>query len=220
MFKSKKLGVFIVVYCALLYFIWAAAEFGVVAKIETSYGYGDAYIIKELVMKPLIWFVPAIILLSRFNEYMFIKKEELFSFKRSFLDFDKIFVLFTALHLIMSYIVNDGRIVISPDFSWVAAFKAVSIGFSEEMVFRGWLLNATLKENNKCRAVAINAVLFLAVHFGVWIRQGYFIAQITSGSFLQIVILSVLFSLTFIKSRSVIVPALIHGYWDFLCYLL
>ncbi|MDE6780102.1 MAG: CPBP family intramembrane metalloprotease [Ruminococcus sp.] len=96
---------------------------------------------------------------------------------------------------------------------------ACSVGISEEMVFRGFLLNSVLNEKNKYTAVIINSLLFLAIHFPVWIRKGVFLTYITNGAFLQIIALSAVFSLAFIRSRNIIIPAILHAYWDFLCFL-
>ncbi|MDE7104394.1 MAG: CPBP family intramembrane metalloprotease, partial [Ruminococcus sp.] len=38
--------------------------------------------------------------------------------------------------------------------------------------------------------------------------------------FIQIIILSLIFSWSLIKSRSIIVPIALHTFWDLLCWLL
>jgi membrane protease YdiL (CAAX protease family) len=91
------------------------------------------------------------------------------------------------------------------------------------MVFRGWLLNSALDKNNDKNnqlQIMFNAVLFLVIHFPVWIRNNLFVDYIISGSFIQIMLLSIIFSWSFIKSKNIIVPVVLHMYWDFLCFLL
>lgn len=87
------------------------------------------------------------------------------------------------------------------------------------MMFRGWLLNVLLHDK-KWMTIIVNAVLFLLIHFPVWIRHGMLSTYITNVTFLQIMILSVIFSCAFIKSKSMLVPIMLHAYWNFLCFLL
>jgi hypothetical protein len=65
-----------------------------------------------------------------------------------------------------------------------------------------------------------DAVMFLMIHFPVWIRTGIFVTDFTCGAFLVIMGLSAVFSLTFIKSKSIVIPAFLHFYWDLQCFLL
>ena len=95
---------------------------------------------------------------------------------------------------------------------------ALSAGITEELLFRGLLLNTALKDR-KSRIVFIgNAVMFLLIHFPIWIREGVFMTYMTSSAFLQLMVLSLIFSRTFVKSRSIIVPIILHAYWDLLCF--
>ena len=93
------------------------------------------------------------------------------------------------------------------------------VGLTEETVFRGWLLNATIQEDKKWRSIIINAIMLLVIHFPVWIHTGVFISNITSFSFLSVLILSIIFSLTFIKSRNILIPIALHMYWDLLIFM-
>lgn len=219
MIKDKKLKLTFAVFGISLFLIWAVLEMLIIPLLETNMT--DIYIqvIKEIVLKILIWLIPAIILVKKLDEKMYIKSSEFFKFRPEFLKFIPIFLLFTAFHLISDY-VQEGKISISETFSMADILIACSVGISEEMVFRGFLLNSTYKDDKKAISVGFNAFLFLAIHFPVWIRTDMFMLYITSGSFIQIMLLSVIFSYSFIKSRSIVVPAFLHMYWDFLCFLL
>lgn len=220
MIKNKKLNISQIVYCLILFLVWAVLEFVLMTKIETSLSVQSAEIIKEILLKILIWFVPALILFRFYNQFMYVKKDEIFSLKKcNWIDFIKVFCAFTIFHVITSY-VQKGDISLNPAFSVLDVLIAFTVGFSEEMVFRGWLLNSTLNDNNKWLAVLFNSLLFLAIHFPVWIRQGMFLEYITSGAFVQILALSVIFGWSFMKSKSIIIPAMLHFYWDLLCFML
>ncbi len=149
---------------------------------------------------------------------MSVKKESIFSFKLKSTEFIIILFLFTIFHVVSAFVRNGG-ISVNDLFGMSNIIIACSVGISEEMVFRGFLLNSVLNEKNKYTAVIINSLLFLAIHFPVWIRKGVFLTYITNGAFLQIIALSAVFSLAFIRSRNIIIPAILHAYWDFLCFL-
>lgn len=67
--------------------------------------------------------------------------------------------------------------------------------------------------------IGINAVMFLLIHFPSWIHKGILIENFANLGFLSIIILGVIFSQTFIKSKSILVPISLHMYWDLLMFL-
>lgn len=67
--------------------------------------------------------------------------------------------------------------------------------------------------------ILTNAVMFLVIHFPIWIQEGVFISNFTSFGFLCILILSIVFSCTFLKSKNILVPVALHMYWDFLVFM-
>lgn len=214
--KDKKFNTIYVLYCLGLFTIWGILEITIMPYIECC-KFSD--IIKEVFIKIFVWLIPAVILQRYFNKFMFVEKDRIFSFKVKWTECIIILFLFTVFHLI-SALVQNGEISVNNSFGISDVIIACSVGISEEMVFRGWLLNSVLNEKNKYIAVIINSLLFLAIHFPVWIREGLFLGHITSGAFLQIIVLSIIFSLTFIRSKSIIIPAILHAYWDFLCFLI
>ena len=188
--------------------------------IETSLSVQSAEIIKEVLLKVLIWFVPALILYRFYNPCMYVKKDEIFSLKKcKWVDVIIVFCAATIVQLMSCYAKN-GMISINPTFGVVDVLIAFTVGFSEEMVFRGWLLNSTLGEKDKWIAVWFNSTLFLLIHFPVWIREGLFIEYINNSGFAQIIGLSVILGWSFMKSKSIIIPAMLHFYWDLLCFML
>lgn len=214
--REKRFNTIYVLYCLGLFTIWGILEIIIMPYIEC---YKFSEIIKEVFIKIFVWLIPAVILQRQFNKFMFIEKDRIFSFKVKWTECIIILFLFTIFHLISSYVQN-GKVSVNNSFGISDVIIACSVGISEEMVFRGWLLNSVLNDKNKYTAVTVNSILFLAIHFPVWIRNGVFLNHIISGAFLQIIVLSIIFSLTFIRSKSIIVPAILHAYWDFLCFLI
>lgn len=216
MTKDKKFNNIYILYCLGLFVVWGIFEIIIMPYIEH---YKFSEIIKEVFIKIPVWFIPAVILQGHLNKFMFVKKESIFSFKVRWTEFIIILFIFTLFHVVSS-LVQNGRISVSNSFRISDIIIACSVGISEEMVFRGWLLNSVLNDKNKYTAIIINSLLFLAIHFPVWIRKGLFITYITSGAFLQIMMLSIIFSLIFIRNRNIIIPAILHAYWDLLCFLI
>ena len=92
------------------------------------------------------------------------------------------------------------------------------VGITEEMVFRGWLLNVTISEERKWLPI-INAIMFMFIYFPIWIVSGKFISSFVNLDFMIVPILSIIFSWTFIKSKNIWIPITLHMYWDLLICL-
>ncbi len=60
--------------------------------------------------------------------------------------------------------------------------------------------------------------MFLLIHFPIWLREGVWTAYMTSPAFILLIVPSLIFSRTFVKSRSILVPVIPHAYWDLLCF--
>ena len=114
---------------------------------------------------------------------------------------------------------NGGKLVINDTFGIDKIIIFLFVGVTEEFAFRGWLLNATIPRNENA-AIAVNAVLFLAIHFPRWISEGIFISNFANRGFVSIIALSVIFSIIFIRSKNIILPITLHMLWDLLIFML
>ena len=65
-------------------------------------------------------------------------------------------------------------------------------------------------------AIGINAVLFLMIHFPKWMMDGTFFSNFAHLGFISILLLSILFSVIFVKTKSLLLPIGLHMFWDFL----
>lgn len=213
--NPKMIGV--LSYIGLL-IIWGLIELVIVPFMGQWLSTHDIEFIKEVVFKIVIWLLPAILLCRYYDNFLNVQRKGDFSIKSKWLKVLSILSLFTVIHFISAYAQN-GNISINSSFQITDILMAISVGISEEMVFRGWLLNICLWDK-KWECIIINAGMFLLIHFPVWIQQDMLSVYISSGAFLQIIILSVIFSVAFIKSRNILVPIVLHAYWDFLCFIL
>ena len=217
MMKQNKAKV-LIVYLIAFFGLWALAELVVFGKINAVVENKLlSSVITELI-KILVWTVPAAILINRFKDVIYISLKEMFSTKVNWLKYLPVFIIF-VLYILGGVILQNGNLQISSNFRIDEVISLLFVGITEELVFRGWLLNMTVKENKKWVPIAINAGLFLAIHFPIWIYQGVFISNFTSLSFLCVVALSIVFSWTFIKSKNILVPIALHTFWNLLVLL-
>ncbi len=178
-----------------------------------------AQLIKSGVVKNLVWTLPAIVLMNRFRADMYVSPKEMFTPRVSPQRLLLPFCLFT-LYLLCGAVLTKGRLAVRPGFGLCDLIIVLFVGVTEETVFRGWLLNATLRKQEKWRAIFLNALMFLAIHFPVWLCQGTFLFQFQSLGFLSLLLLSVIFSWLFIQNKSIWVPVFFHMYWDLLILML
>lgn len=209
----------LIVYVIVFYAVWSAWEFW--AKGLITVAVPNAYLsqfIKSGVIKNLVWTFPALLLVNRFKSDVYVGAKEMFTTKMNPLKYLWIFGAFTV-YLLVGAFLQKGRIAISETFGFDKLIIVFFVGITEETVFRGWLLNAALGEKKKLLPVAANAVMFLLIHFPIWIHDGVFVENFRNLGFLSILILSVIFSVTFIKSKSIWIPIALHMYWDLLMFM-
>jgi len=117
---------------------------------------------------------------------------------------------------ILQSLLHRGTIAIHPNFEPTSLIGAVVfVGITEEIVFRGFLLNAFLKRMKMQYAIALDAVLFLFIHYPIWIYRGLGASEILMAS-VTVPILSVFFAFSFIKTKNIIVPIVLHMIWNLL----
>ena len=209
----------LIIYVIVFYSVWTVWEFWIRTFISNTFG--NEYIsqlIKSGIIKNLVWTFPAILLVQHFKSDVYITLKEMFSTKVNWLKYLPIFIFFTV-YILAGAILHNGEVEIVRDFGIDKIIIVLFVGLTEEMVFRGWLLNATIRENRKWFYIIINAVMFLAIHLPIWIYSGNFIRYFTSLQFIEVMALSVIFSTTFIKSRSILVPITLHMYFDLLVFM-
>jgi len=112
-----------------------------------------------------------------------------------------------------------GELGLSPDFAPARLIGAVLfVGITEEIVFRGFLLNTFLTRMKMEYAIALDAVLFTLIHYPIWIYNGFDISDIATAS-IGVAVLSVGFAYSFIKTRNILVPIVLHMVWNLMIIL-
>lgn len=95
----------------------------------------------------------------------------------------------------------------------------LTVGIFEEILFRGWFLNAIAHFTSERRANLLSSLLFLFAHYPSWVFHGYGVVTILSRS-ITLYVLSLIFGWAFIKSRSIWTSAIFHSFWDFISFII
>jgi membrane protease YdiL (CAAX protease family) len=208
--KNPSKYIALTAYCLVFFLVWTIFELLIKPGITLQ-------ILKQGI-KVLVWTLPALLLVWKNPGFVGIGLREMFAAKVRWRRYIWVFALFAAYILGGAYLMK-GNLSLSESFSADSILIVLFVGITEEMVFRGWLLNATVSGKSKIPAVSINALMFLAIHFPRWIAEDSFSINFTNLEFLGIIALSVIFSLSFIKSRNILVPIGLHMFWDLLAFL-
>lgn len=216
--KSTKQRV-LVVYAVAFYVIWILWEFWakpfVNSTVQNEY---LSQLVKSGVIKNLVWTVPAILLIRRFSSDIYVGLKDMFKINTRLLRYFPVLLLFTV-YLLIGAVLQKGRLALSEAFGLSDLIIVLFVGITEETVFRGWLLNSTVSEEKKWLPVIANSLIFLLIHLPGWIHDGVFVANFQNFGFLSPLLLGIIFSWTFIKSKSIWVPIILHMYWDMLVFL-
>lgn len=218
--ERHKPSAILIVYIIFFYAVWTAFE--LIAKNALDSTIKNAVLcsfIKSGIIKNLVWTLPAILLIRHFESEVYITLREMFTIKINWLEYMPIFIAFTV-YVMAGSILHHSKPEIVPGFGIDKIIIVLFVGLTEEMVFRGWLLNFTIRENKKWPYIIANAIMFLAIHFPKWISSGSLLSGFTSLQFLEIAALSIVFSLTFIRSKNILVPISLHMYYDLLVFML
>lgn len=206
------------VYSVLFYLAWTAFHFFVEPLISKIPNEAVSSILSDGLIKNLIWTLPALILIRKNSDKLSVGFRDLFSFRKESLKYLWIFPAFAA-YIIFGILIHGGTPGISSSFGAAEIITVIFVGITEEVVFRGWLLNATVGRHENT-AIAINSVMFLAIHFPRWICEGIFVSNFVTFGFVSIVALSVIFSLVFVRTKSLVLPITLHMFWDLLVFML
>ena len=154
----------------------------------------------------------------KYGDKLSVSFKDMFKWKK---DCNKYLLIFPAFlaYVIFGIVVHGGKLAVSSSFGLAEIITVLFVGVTEEFVFRGWLLNATVRRNENI-AIGVNAAMFLAIHFPKWIEEGVFISNFASFGFISIVALSVIFSLIFINTKNIVLPIALHMFWDLLIFML
>ncbi|MBR4201083.1 MAG: CPBP family intramembrane metalloprotease [Oscillospiraceae bacterium] len=214
--KSKRIPA-LILYAVLFYTVWALWALVIRPPLKEAMDDSLLFELLSSCFKTLVWTVPALLLIKAFEPEMQVGLRQMFTEKvplKAILLWTLIFVIFGGGTLFRGIL--HGTLHINPEFSLKSNQWLLIVGISEETVFRGWFLNATAKDDKDWKPIALNAVMFLCIHFPGWIQKGMLLQAFTGFGFFTILLFSVLVSVCFLKHKNLLLPVFLHMLYDFL----
>ena len=204
---AGKIGIYLIIFFA----VWSTRELVIQPIFLTPLDALASEIIGEII-KIAVWTLPAILLIRYYQDDMWISLKEMFTTKPKW--FKEAPILLIVFVPILSAFLRHGEIAVHPDFVPVRLIGSVIlVGITEEIVFRGFLLNALLKKMKLWYAIALNEVLFVLIHFPIWIYQGHEVTVFLISS-VAIFFIGAFFSYSFVKTKNIFVPIILHMLWN------
>ena len=206
----------VIIYLVLFFAVWSLCVILLFKELEKSIENEVLYeLVRSGFVKNLVWTLPALLLIRKYNPFLQVKLKEMFSFRLKWLEVLLIAVLFTLVIIVPQFI-RKGGLHISESFGAASVVGLLFVGLTEELVFRGWLLNVSYLKDKHSLSIAVNTLFFLLIHFPVRIASGTFVSFFTTGGFVSILIVSWVFGEVFFRYRSLVPCILLHMYWDLL----
>jgi uncharacterized protein len=209
--KSKISGVkTLILYLLGFYFVWALKELWVINYFHI---FGETvFALLNMMAKILIWIIPSWIYvkyhlnenpMNYFNINTNVKKG---------LFWGSILSLLVGLYFTIEvYLINQETFhFLIPLDSYLDGFLVV--GITEEMVFRGLILKEINKKIPFWKANVITSLLFLMIHYPIWIHNGEFI---NLWNHPIIFLIGITFGFIYKKTGSLWSVILLHSFYDF-----
>lgn len=213
---SKKLTLNKIIFTFFLFIvIWSIRITLLKPYIDTHYVFWSRQLINSSI-KTLIWFGFALYFIKKYDSQLKISFKEMFTTKIMGKIFFPLLILFVVYHLIGMFL-TFGKFQINPSFhpsQLISQFLVV--GILEEIVFRGWFMNALSSFVSEKKANIISAMFFIVIHYPSYIVGGTFQFPSIIMVSLFIFILGIIFGWTFRKNRSLWTPVILHMIWDLL----
>jgi len=202
--RTKKLW-FLVFYSLVFFVIWTFCELLLKTKLAAI----DPYL--NLLLKLLLWTLPVWLILKYWDHTEPLKYLKL---KENFLQ--GIIWGVTLSGVLILYILFRDLVLLKKAFcpridQYTLLSAVILIGFTEEVVFRGFLLQKLNELMKFWNANLISSGLFLVIHFPKWYHEGLFFKPSIYGSIIFIFCFGVLEGYVLKRSKSLWACMLIHS---------
>ncbi len=166
-----------------------------------------------------IWSLPFIVLIINCAGSLSVTFKELFLHKWHLKSVIIIFLSITV-YIIAAMFATHGGFWMNHDVSISQTLsKFIMVGFVEEIVYRGFGMNAFSTLMSERKANLLSSIYFVVLHF-----PSYFIHWYLSGTFevgamlaqaVSVLLMGLVFGYLFRKSKSILPPMIIHFWSDF-----
>jgi len=208
MTKTKKKYLTLILYNLCFFAVWTVFELFIKDKVNSQ-------LIKSGVIKTAVWALPAMLLIHNFHDTVRIGLKEMFTAKVKWWRYLWVYALL-AIWVLLGGLFRRGGLYfeLGPNELITVLF----VGITEELVFRGWLLNAMVDDMPLWLCIMIDAALFLLIHFPRLILEGLLLSTFISLDFIGLVALSVVFSVSFLRSKNIFIPITMHMLYDLMVF--
>ena len=206
--KSKS-KVFLTLYCIAFFTAWTVFELYLKDSVKEINPY------LALGTKFLVWTLPVILIVKyKFKEnvlsYLQMKRNVKAGLKAGLI----FGILVTFYHIARILLFQKG---LNPSFDLYAMISTVIlIGFTEEIVFRGFILMELWKMTKFWAANLISSVLFLLIHFPKWYKEGSLLHAEAIGSFVFVICFGLLQGYVLKRTKSIWPCMIIHSVNNFM----
>ena len=204
--SSKKIPA-LVIHAVLFYAFWACWALVIRPPIKEAMNGSLLFELFGSAVKTLVWVVPALLLVKHFETECFVGLKQMFTQKvplKWVLLWSLIFAMMSGGTMLTGIL--HGTLHVNPEFTLTNKQWLLFVGFTEEAVFRGWMLNATAKNEKDWKMLLLNGVMFLCIHFPGWIQKGMFVSAFSGFGFLSIILFGVLAGYCFLKHKNLLLP--------------
>lgn len=205
---------YIWVYFILFYALWSVRELWLTQYLDLINLIPQAVI--SALIKILIWIVPVFLLVWS------IEKRNPFTYfgLRYHLMKGMKWTAWTAIIFVLCFflfntvVLNNGINLHINFHDWLNT--VLLVGITEEIVFRGFILRKLTETFKFWLANVMTAILFVSIHFPIWLYRGLFEFPAILGSCFTAFILGLLFGYIYKKSKSLWSVIIIHSLYNFL----
>lgn len=172
----------------------------------------------------LIWVAPVFVLLRQYRAQLPTTAGQMFR-KRMNLKLLFFFLGISTVYAIIVMRITHGGFHLNPDFSLLRHTSFyLMVGFVEELVYRGWAMNAFSTFFSAKRSALYSTLFFILLHW-----PAYFIRFAITGSLaisllvqqsLVVLVMGLIFSYIYHKEKSIWTPIIVHAYYDWIFELL
>lgn len=202
------------VYFIIFYALWCIRELWLVQYLELLDSVPKA--IASAIIKIVIWILPVIILVKvkdRIEPFSYLGLRH--NFRKGLKWAGWASLVLISYFVVLNFTILDQSVDFGIGFNeWLNTILLV--GITEEIVFRGFLLRKLMDSFRFLIANTITALLFVSIHFPIWIYKGLFEFPYILGSIVTAFVLGMTFGFVYKKSNSLWSVIIIHSLYNFL----
>ncbi|WP_025151110.1 type II CAAX endopeptidase family protein [Bacillus sp. H1a] len=203
--QNNKMNKHFLLYIVLFYSLWLLKEYWV--GYIVSYNSALSIFLSSF-FKILIWVVPAWLyitfyLQNNFKEYTKLNK----NIKKGLKWGIALSLLLGISFTIKIYLIKESSFFISPNLNqYINSFLLA--GLTEEIVYRGLILNQLQKKFNFWKSNIITSILFLIIHYPTWLNNQEFL---NLYNHLYIILFSLFLGYIYKKTNSLWTVIIVHS---------